>query len=124
MRAFVALPEASALAAANKRISNILKKIGGNIDASYDDGKLREPSEIALSQALYAVNPKALLEYQTARFSESLQTLSVLKLPVDDFFNKVMVNSEDPAVRANRLGLLKTLYDAMNRVADLSKLAS
>ena len=124
VRAFVALPEASALAAANKRISNILKKTGGNIDASYDDGKLREPAEIALSQALYAVNPKALLEYQTARFSESLQTLSVLKLPVDDFFNKVMVNSEDPAVRANRLGLLKTLYDAMNRVADLSKLAS
>jgi glycyl-tRNA synthetase beta chain len=62
--------------------------------------------------------------WAAGQYAESLQALAGLKAPVDDFFDKVMVNAEDPALKANRLGLLATLHAAMNRVADLSRLAA
>ncbi len=122
VRTFAALPEAPALAAANKRISNILKK-GDAVDAHVSEVLLTEPAEIALHKAMSDVVPKANAQFESGDYTASLQTLAALRVPVDDFFNGVMVNADDLAVRANRLGLLATLHAAMNRVADLSKLA-
>jgi glycyl-tRNA synthetase beta chain len=124
VRAFAALPEASALAAANKRVSNILKKAEGELSGVIDNTLLHEPAEQALHEALIKVAPKADTAFERGDYTASLQALAALKTPVDDFFDHVMVNAEDPALRANRLGLLATLHQAMNRVADLSRLAS
>jgi glycyl-tRNA synthetase beta chain len=123
VRAFAALPEAPALAAANKRISNILKK-EENVDASLNAAMLQEPAEIALFAAMNDVAPKAKAQFETGDYTASLQSLAALRAPVDAFFDGVMVNAEDLALRKNRQGLLKTLHEAMNRVADLSKLAT
>ncbi|HEY4065340.1 MAG TPA: glycine--tRNA ligase subunit beta [Burkholderiaceae bacterium] len=124
VRAFAALPEAEALAAANKRVGNILKKAEGAVEAVVRGALLKEPAEAALSHALDAVKPKADMAFSTGDSTASLRALSGLREPVDAFFESVMVNAEDPALRANRLGLLATLHAAMNRVADLSKLAT
>ena len=123
VRAFAALPEAPALAAANKRISNILKKAEG-VTAQVNESLLQEPAEIALHKAMAGVVPKANTQFESGDYTASLQTLAALRAPVDAFFEGVMVNADDLAVRANRLGLLATLHAAMNRVADLSKLAA
>jgi glycyl-tRNA synthetase beta chain len=123
VRAFAALPEAPALAAANKRISNILKK-GDAVDAHVSQALLTEPAEIALHKAMSHVVPKANAQFEAGDYTASLQTLAALRAPVDDFFNGVMVNAEQMDLRLNRLGLLATLHKAMNRVADLSKLAA
>ena len=85
---------------------------------------LQEPAEQALHQALTETTPKANQLFDAGDYTASLQALAVLKAPVDQFFESVMVNAEDPALKANRLGLLANLHQAMNRVADLSKLAS
>ena len=122
-RAFAALPEAASLAAANKRVANILKKVDGKVIARVDRRLLSEAAEIALYEALAVVRPAADAAFERGDYTASLQALAVLKTPVDSFFESVMVNAEDPALRANRLGLLATLHAAMNRVADLSKLA-
>jgi glycyl-tRNA synthetase beta chain len=124
VRAFAALPEAESLAAANKRVGNILKKAGGVIEPAVQAALLKEPAEAALSRALDAIKPKADAAFAAGDYAASLHALSALREPVDAFFESVMVNAEDPALRANRLGLLATLHVAMNRVADLSKLAS
>ncbi len=124
VRAFTALPEAEALAAANKRVGNILKKAEGAVDARVDTALLKEPAEAALSAALAAVKPTADAAFDRGDYATSLQALAALRDPVDAFFESVMVNAEDAALRANRLGLLATLHTAMNRVADLSRLAS
>jgi glycyl-tRNA synthetase beta chain len=124
VRAFAALPEAAALAAANKRISNILKKAEGAVEAKVDAKLLKEPAEQALHGALHSVQPLADKLYANGEYAASLRELAVLKAPVDAFFDGVMVNAEDAALRANRLGLLKSLHEAMNRVADLSRLAA
>jgi glycyl-tRNA synthetase beta chain len=124
VRAFAALPEAASLAAANKRVGNILKKVEGTVEATVDPALLREPAEVALDAALSTVSAKADLEFRSGHLEASLLALAALRTPVDAFFDTVMVNAEDPALRANRLGLLATLHAAMNRVADLSKLAS
>jgi glycyl-tRNA synthetase beta chain len=124
VRAFAALPEAASLAAANKRVSNILKKVEGEVEAKVDAVLLREPAEAALSQALGKVKPEADAAFEQGDYTGSLKVLAALKAPVDAFFDGVMVNADDPALRANRLGLLATLHAAMNRVADLSKLAA
>ena len=79
--------------------------------------------EQALAQALQEVKPQADAAFERGDYAVSLQALAALKAPVDAFFDTVMVNAEDPALRANRLGLLATLHAAMNRVADLSRLA-
>jgi glycyl-tRNA synthetase beta chain len=124
VRAFLALPEASALAAANKRVGNILKKSETTAPVNIDARLLKEHAETALSVALLAVKPLADDTFERGDYAASLQALAALKAPVDAFFESVMVNAEDPALRANRLALLGQLHAAMNRVADLSKLAS
>ena len=124
VRAFAALPEAASLAAANKRVGNILKKADGVVDPTVQPALLKEPAESALSQALAAVRPKADHSFDQGDYTGSLRSLAALREPVDAFFESVMVNADDPALRANRLGLLAQLHAAMNRVADLSKLAT
>jgi glycyl-tRNA synthetase beta chain len=124
VRAFKALPEAEALAAANKRVGNILKKSDESVVASVDIARLTEPAEQALFEALQAVAPTSEAAFAAGDYTGSLQALAALKSPVDAFFDGVMVNAEDPALRANRLGLLAQMHAAMNRVADLSKLAA
>ncbi|WP_341916399.1 glycine--tRNA ligase subunit beta [Polaromonas sp. YR568] len=123
VRAFAALPEAPALAAANKRIANILKK-AGEVDAHVSEVLLQEPAEVALYAAMKEVVPQANTQFEAGDYTASLQTLAALRAPVDAFFDGVMVNAEEMDLRLNRQGLLKSLHDAMNRVADLSRLAS
>ncbi len=124
VRAFAGLPEAEALAAANKRVGNILRKAEGAVDGKIDASLLNEPAEQALHQALGLIAPKADEAFFSGEYALSLQILAALRNPVDEFFDNVMVNAEDPALRANRLALLSRLHSAMNRVADLSRLAS
>jgi glycyl-tRNA synthetase beta chain len=124
VRAFAALPESAALAAANKRVGNILKKAEGSISSEINTASLQEPAEIALHKALSLIAPKADAAFKAGDYTGSLQALAALREPVDAFFNSVMVNAEDAALRTNRLALLSQLHQAMNRVADISKLAS
>jgi glycyl-tRNA synthetase beta chain len=126
VRAFVALPEAAPLAAANKRVGNILKKseLAPASLSTVNPALLGEAAEAALYEALQAVAPKADAAFEGGDYTASLQALAALKTPVDAFFDDVMVNAEDPALRNNRLALLQRLHGAMNRVADLSRLAA
>ena len=124
VRAFAALPEAPALAAANKRVGNILKKAEGEVLAQVNPALLTEAAESALAKALAEVAPAADAAFAAGNYTGSLQALAALRAPVDAFFDGVMVNADDPALKANRLGLLKTLHHAMNRVADLGRLAA
>ena len=124
VRSFAALPEAASLAAANKRVGNILKKVDGAVAASVSAGLLKEAAEVALAGALAEVGPRADGAFAAGDYTGSLQALAALRAPVDRFFDDVMVNVDDPALRANRLGLLATLHGAMNQVADLSKLSA
>ena len=125
VRAFASLPEAPALAAANKRVGNILKKaeVEGPVDAHVNPELLQEKAEQDLFAALQRFVPEANAQFDAGDYTASLQTLAVLRAPVDAFFDDVMVNAEQLDVRMNRLGLLKMLHNAMNRVADLSRLA-
>ena len=107
-----------------ERIGNILKKAEGEVQAKVDAALLQEAAEQQLAAALAEVQPQADRLFELHDYTASLQALAVLKAPVDAFFDAVMVNAEDPALRANRLGLLKTLHEAMNRVADLARLAA
>ena len=122
VRAFAALPEAPALAAANKRIGNILKKADGAVDPHVSEVLLQEPAEKALYAAMQVTLPQAQAQFSAGDYTASLQTLAALRVPVDAYFDGVMVNAEELDVRLNRLGTLKSLHDAMNRVADLSRL--
>ena len=126
VRAFAALPEAPALAAANKRVGNILKKaeVEGPVDAHVNPALLQEQAEKDLFAALQRFVPEANAQFDAGDYTASLQTLAVLRAPVDAFFDDVMVNAEQLDLRLNRLGLLKSLHEAMNRVADLSRLAA
>jgi len=124
VRSFAVLPEAPALASANKRVGNILKKAAGEVPAAVDVALLREGAEQALAAALHAVAPQADAAFERGDYAASLQALAGLKAPVDAFFDSVMVNADDVALRNNRLALLAGLYRAMNRVADLSRLAA
>ncbi len=123
VRAFAALPEAAALAAANKRIGNILKK-AGDVHPQVSESLLLEPAEKALFGAVQSTEPQANTLFDTHDYTASLRTLAALRAPVDAFFDDVMVNAEQEDLRLNRLGLLKRLHVAMNRVADLSRLAA
>ena len=125
VRAFAALPESPALAAANKRVGNILKKaeVEGPVDAHVNPQLLQEKAEQDLFAALQRFVPEANAQFEAGDYTASLQTLAVLRAPVDAFFDDVMVNAEQLDLRLNRQGLLKTLHEAMNRVADLSRLA-
>jgi glycyl-tRNA synthetase beta chain len=121
----MATAEAQALCAANKRIGNILKKSTETASTQgFDQALLSEPAEQALAQALLQVGPQAQTLSAKGDYANAMSGLSVLKEPVDQFFDQVMVNADDPAIRANRLALLKSLHQAMNQVADLSRLAA
>ncbi len=124
VRAFAALPEAASLAAANKRVGNILKKADTAVEARVDTSLLKEAAEVSLYEALQAAAPRAQQAFEQGDYTASLQALAVLKAPVDAFFDSVMVNADDAALKANRLGLLATLHQAMNQVADISRLAA
>jgi glycyl-tRNA synthetase beta chain len=124
VRAFATLPEAPALAAANKRVGNILKKVEGGVPVEIDASRFVEPAEKALSEALAQIRPKADAAFAAGDYTASLTALAALKTPVDAFFDSVMVNADDPALKANRLALLNQLHQTMNRVADLSRLAA
>lgn len=122
VRAFAALPAAAALAAANKRIGNILKK-APEADAHVSELLLQEPAEKALHAAMAQVVPAANAQFEAGDYTASLQTLAALREPVDAFFDGVMVNADQADLRLNRLGLLMSLHAAMNRVAQLERLA-
>jgi len=124
VRAFAALPEAAALAAANKRVGNILKKAEGQAQERVDAALLKEAAEQELASVLAKVRAASDKLFDAGEYAGSLRELAALKGPVDAFFDGVMVNADDPALRANRLGLLASLHAAMNRVADLSRLAA
>jgi glycyl-tRNA synthetase beta chain len=124
VRAFSKLPEAESLAAANKRVGNILKKVEGGVPTAIDPALFKETAETALFHALFEIKPRADAAFEAGDYSASLQALAALKAPVDTFFDDVMVNVDDPALKANRLALLNQLHQTMNRVADLAKLAA
>jgi glycyl-tRNA synthetase beta chain len=127
LKVFAGLAEAPALAAANKRIGNILKKAelaASEHNPSIDTKLLQEAAEQQLHAAMQTALPQADAQFAAGDYTASLQTLAALRAPVDSFFNDVMVNAEDVAVRNNRLALLHVLHQSMNRVADLSRLAA
>jgi glycyl-tRNA synthetase beta chain len=122
VRAFQKLPEAEALAAANKRIHNIIAKSPPPAGDVFSEDLLIEAAERDLYAAYVLVmNDQKLAKEE--RFADALRALATLKEPVDTFFDQVLVNVDDPRLRTNRLLLLKHLNGAMNRVADISKLA-
>ncbi len=124
VRGFAALVEAPALAAANKRVGNILKKAEGEVGGAVNAALFAEAAETALFAALSDIAPRADAAFAAGDYTASLQALAALKAPVDAFFDQVMVNADDPALKANRLALLNQLHQTMNRVADLSRLAA
>ena len=123
VQAFAALPEAESLAAANKRITNILKKTDAAI-GEVQEGLLQEQAEKNLAAAIQRVPPAVDAAFASGDFTGTLKTLAQLRDDVDAFFNDVMVMAEDLALRNNRLALLSQLHGMMNRVADISKLAA
>jgi glycyl-tRNA synthetase beta chain len=125
VRSFTALPESDALAAANKRISNILKKANpSDIAATVSPALFAEPAESALANAIAAVKPIVETQLSSGDYTAALKALAALRDPVDAFFDGVMVNADEQQIRANRLALLSELHGIMNRVADLSRLAT
>ena len=125
VHAFNALPEAQSLAAANKRVVNILKQAGarGESFANVKESLLQEPAEKALFAALKTTSEQADSLFKQGDFTGYLKTFAILKSPVDTFFDRVMVMVDSPELRHNRLALLADLREKMNRIADISKLA-
>ncbi|CAM3715879.1 glycine--tRNA ligase subunit beta [Polynucleobacter brandtiae] len=123
LREFNALPEASQLAAANKRISNILKKTTTVIPENCSNALLQAPAEVALFKALESIAPQLKTAYAQRQFVVFLQALVALSNPIDQFFADVMVMDPNPELRDNRLALLQQLHQKMNLIADLGKLA-
>jgi glycyl-tRNA synthetase beta chain len=125
VKAFEALPEAESLAAANKRVANILRQATekGETFAAADRAALKEAAELSLYDALQKAAANAERLFERGDYAGYLKTFAVLKAPVDTFFDKVMVMVEQKSLRQNRLALLAELRQAMNRVADISKLA-
>jgi glycyl-tRNA synthetase beta chain len=123
VRAFAALPEAESLAAANKRIGNILKQADAVPDG-FDVALMHLPEEKALAGTFGRLEPDVDRAFRALDYTAGLKALATLKSPVDAFFDKVMVMDKDPRVRANRIGFLGKLHGTMNRIADLSKLAT
>ncbi len=122
VKAFRGLPEAGSLAAANKRIRNILRKSGSGERVA--PALLGQPEEKRLHDAMQDLRPRVEEHMKRQDFSAALKALSGIRDDVDAFFDKVLVNAEDEAIRANRLALLTQLAELMNRVADISKLAA
>jgi len=128
VRAFMQLPEAENLAAANKRIGNLLRKSAaegaGAPAPAFAQALLREPAEKDLAAAYASAAPGVEAALAAGDDTGALRALAPLKQPVDRFFDDVMVLAEDPALRANRLALLGSLRALMNRIADISLLAA
>ncbi|MBK8118009.1 MAG: glycine--tRNA ligase subunit beta [Sulfuritalea sp.] len=124
VKAFAALPEAEALAAANKRIVNILRKSGAEAGTGVDAALLHEAAEKALFARLTAVAPGIEAQLAAGDYTAALKALAGLRAAVDAFFDGVMVMAEEAPIRANRLALLSRLAGLMNRVADISKLSA
>jgi len=122
VRAFSALPEAGSLAAANKRIGNILKQ-ASTVLSDFDAALMVLPEEKRLAKTFEKMKPAVESAFHKLDYTGALRALASLKDPVDEFFDKVMVMDKDPRVRANRIAFLGTLHGTMNRIADLSKLA-
>jgi len=123
LRAFLDLPEATALAAANKRITNILRKSGeSSSDRSVDTEALKDPAESALWGAMEQLRSRVATEVAQREYANALGRLAQLRPPVDAFFEKVMVMDEDPRLRKNRLALLSQLHGLFIGIADLSRL--
>ncbi len=123
VRAFSQMAESEALAAANKRIGNILKKnteAVGEVNIAY----FAEDAERVLFDALVAVEPQVMARYSEGAYTEALQLMAPMKATVDTFFEDVMVNAEDLQIRQNRMALLARLHRTMNLVAELSRLAN
>jgi len=120
------ISKAESLAAANKRIANILRQAEakGETAVNAELGALTEPAERALHEAIRAASEKARPLYEKGDYTGYLMSFAVLKAPVDTFFDKVMVMVDDEKLRRNRLALLRDLRLAMNRVADISRLAA
>src|SRR5262249_37707769 len=125
VKAFQALPESESLAAANKRVANILRQAAekGESFANAERKELKEAAEISLFEALQKASASADKCFERGDYAGYLKTFAVLKAPLDAFFDKVMVMVEQKSLRQNRLALLSDLRKAMNRVADISKLA-
>jgi glycyl-tRNA synthetase beta chain len=122
VQAFEAMPEAAALAAANKRIVNILRKSGAEAAPAVDRARLQDGAEHDLYAAFQSLGPEVSASLDAGDYAGALQALAKAKPVVDRYFDEVMVMADDPVVRANRLALLNGVADTMNRVADLSKL--
>jgi glycyl-tRNA synthetase beta chain len=122
VRDFQRLPEALALAAANKRIGNILKKAEGVLPEP-DVALLHEPAEKALFERVVLIAPLVRSHVANEDYADALKALAAVRVEVDQFFDAVMVNVDEPLLRANRLGLLKALFEQLNAVADISRLA-
>jgi len=122
-KAFVALPEAEALAAANKRIVNILKKADGAA-GEVDVTLLQESAEKALFASVNAIAPTIRSFVANEDYADALKALAALRSEVDAFFDGVMVMAEEPLMRANRIALLRQLAALMNQVADISRLSA
>jgi len=120
---FRKLPESESLAAANKRIRNILRKSEAD-SATLDESLLREPAERELHASLREVAPRVAESMRTGDYTAAMRVMATLRAPVDTFFDKVLVNAEDPQLRNNRHALLRELEALMNQVADISKLAA
>ena len=120
---FLEAPEAPTLAAANKRIANLLRKAGEEGAAHVDVALFAEPEEKALFEKMHAVAPYVASHLENEAYAQALSTLVALAAPVDAFFDRVMVLCDEPLLRANRLALLRELWRLMNQVADLSVLA-
>jgi len=119
---FLRLPDAQSLAAANKRIANILRKAPGPIGDTIDEDLLRDPAEQILGEQLVAIARRVEPKFRARQYTEALQDLAVLRKAVDEFFESVLVMAEDPALRANRLALLRRLQSLFMHAADLSRL--
>jgi glycyl-tRNA synthetase beta chain len=124
IRQFESLPEAAALAAANKRIVNILRKSGVEAAGTVDQALLAEPAERDLWLAFERLAPEVERHYTGRDYAAALKSLASAKPVVDRFFDDVMVMADEPAIRANRLALLRGVAATMNRVADIGRLAS
>lgn len=123
VRKFSSLPEAQSLAAANKRIGNILKKADFEIPSKIDESLLKEGAEKQLANSVKKVMPLVEASFKQGDFTQGLISFASLKDPVDQFFNDVMVMDPDTRLRDNRLALLREMHAMMNQVADIGKLA-
>ncbi|MGH8733408.1 MAG: DALR anticodon-binding domain-containing protein, partial [Burkholderiales bacterium] len=119
---FQGLPEAAALAAANKRINNLLKQAQSAMQGPVDEHLLSHPAEIGLAKAVQAIAPAVESKFRNRDYTGALKTLADLRAPIDTFFDQVLVLCEDTGLRTNRLALLQQLNVLFLEVADISRL--